>query len=172
MSSAKKNSSDSLQELLRWKRHEQPEESFWEQFDRDLKERTLASVVERSPWYLSMWKVSWSRLFWLTPATCLFIFFFSTDIFRPSAPEKEVAILENVEGTQVVAESSEPAFSVLSYGSEKFGTSSINTTQSEKSYSENFAYASMQHVAVADASVGFAQVNVNRASLQTGKLFF
>ena len=39
-----------LNELLRLKRHERPPEEFWEDFDLELKERTLQSVVRKQSW--------------------------------------------------------------------------------------------------------------------------
>ena len=40
-----------LENLLRLKRHERPLSEFWEDFDVELKERTLQSVVRKKPWF-------------------------------------------------------------------------------------------------------------------------
>lgn len=49
-----------LEQLLHVKRSERPEQSFWEEFDRELRRRQLATVVNNRPWYsrfaeTSMW---------------------------------------------------------------------------------------------------------------------
>jgi hypothetical protein len=41
-----------LEQLLALKRSERPEPSFWEEFDRELHRRQLASVVARPAWYV------------------------------------------------------------------------------------------------------------------------
>jgi len=40
-----------LERLLRVKRAERPEQSFWDEFDRELHRRQLAIVVNERPWY-------------------------------------------------------------------------------------------------------------------------
>src|SRR5690606_7977401 len=42
----------SLEQLLALKRSERPEPAFWEEFDRELHRRQLASVVVRPAWYV------------------------------------------------------------------------------------------------------------------------
>ncbi|MBL4574776.1 MAG: hypothetical protein JKY51_01580 [Opitutaceae bacterium] len=41
----------SLEQLLKFKRLEKPEPAFWEKFDRELRHKQLASLVEKQPWY-------------------------------------------------------------------------------------------------------------------------
>lgn len=43
-----------LEDLLRLKRAERPAAEFWEQFDRDLRAKQLAAIVEKRPWWRSV----------------------------------------------------------------------------------------------------------------------
>ncbi len=48
-----------LEELLRVKRAERPDQVFWEEFDRGLRRKQLAAMVEPKPWWLGM--TIWAR---------------------------------------------------------------------------------------------------------------
>lgn len=48
----------SLEEVLRLKRAERPDPTFWEQFEQQLRAKQLAAIVERRPW----WQFDLSRL--------------------------------------------------------------------------------------------------------------
>lgn len=41
----------SLEELLRFKRAERPDEVFWERFDHELHQRMMQTLVKKDPWY-------------------------------------------------------------------------------------------------------------------------
>jgi len=41
----------SLEDLLRFKRAERPEQAFWEQFDQELHQRMMQTLVKKDPWY-------------------------------------------------------------------------------------------------------------------------
>jgi hypothetical protein len=43
-----------LENLLRFKRSEQPPAEFWQQFDRELRAKQLAAIVERKPWWIPL----------------------------------------------------------------------------------------------------------------------
>ena len=43
-----------LEDLLRLKRSERPSEEFWNDFDRDLHQRMLQTLVKKDPWYLQL----------------------------------------------------------------------------------------------------------------------
>lgn len=43
-----------LNELLRVKRAERPSDEFWSEFDRDLHQRMLQSLVKKDPWYVHL----------------------------------------------------------------------------------------------------------------------
>ncbi len=40
-----------LEEVLRLKRREKPSAEFWEQFDRELRQKTLQALVDEKPWH-------------------------------------------------------------------------------------------------------------------------
>ena len=40
-----------LEEVLRFKRREKPSAEFWEQFDRELRQKTLRALVDEKPWH-------------------------------------------------------------------------------------------------------------------------
>ncbi len=42
----------SVEDLLQLKRHERPSPEFWNQFDRQLREKQLRALVKREPWYV------------------------------------------------------------------------------------------------------------------------
>ena len=55
-----------LEDLLRLKRAERPAPEFWARFDRELRAKQLAALVEKRPWWqgLPEWALNW-RLFHL-----------------------------------------------------------------------------------------------------------
>lgn len=54
----------SLEDLIRLKRAERPPAEFWEQFDRELRAKQLAALVEKRPWWQTRPRlfVGWRRL--------------------------------------------------------------------------------------------------------------
>lgn len=53
-----------LEDLLRLKREERPAPEFWARFDRDLRAKQLAALVEKRPWWqgLPAWTLNWRRI--------------------------------------------------------------------------------------------------------------
>ncbi len=49
---AEPNPRPSLETLLRLKRSERPDSDFWDEFDRGMKQKQLAAIVEPKPWWL------------------------------------------------------------------------------------------------------------------------
>lgn len=45
------NKHPNLEDLLKVKKAEQPDDAFWEKFDSDLQERTLQTFIKQEPWY-------------------------------------------------------------------------------------------------------------------------
>jgi len=43
-----------IEELLRLKRAERPSETFWNDFDRELHQRMLQTLVKKDPWYIQL----------------------------------------------------------------------------------------------------------------------
>lgn len=57
------NQKVSLEDLLRLKREERPAPEFWSRFDRELRAKQLAALVEKRPWWhrLPAWSLNWRR---------------------------------------------------------------------------------------------------------------
>jgi hypothetical protein len=51
-----------VEKLLRLKRAERPEAAFWDGFDRELRRRQLATVVNSRPWYARFARGTWVAL--------------------------------------------------------------------------------------------------------------
>ena len=45
----------SIDDLLRLKRSEKPNRQFWDQFDHELHQRMLQTLVKKKSWYLQVW---------------------------------------------------------------------------------------------------------------------
>ncbi len=45
-----------VEDLLRLKRAERPDEQFWNQFDRELHQRMLSTLVKKDPWYTQVFR--------------------------------------------------------------------------------------------------------------------
>ncbi|PTX91740.1 hypothetical protein DB354_17925 [Opitutus sp. ER46] len=50
----KSRQSVSLEDLIRFKRAERPSPEFWAQFDRELREKQLAALVQKQPWWRAL----------------------------------------------------------------------------------------------------------------------
>jgi len=61
--SGEPNQKVSLEDLLRLKREERPTSEYWSQFDRELRAKQLAALVEKRPWWhrLPAWSLNWRR---------------------------------------------------------------------------------------------------------------
>jgi hypothetical protein len=51
-----------LEDLLRLKRSERPSEQFWNEFDRELHQRMLQTLVKKDPWYLQVMRGGTGRI--------------------------------------------------------------------------------------------------------------
>ncbi len=51
-----------LEDLLRLKRSERPSDQFWNEFDRELHQRMLQTLVKKDPWYLQVLRVFSGRI--------------------------------------------------------------------------------------------------------------
>ena len=51
-----------LENLLRLKRFERPSDQFWNEFDRELHQRMLQTLVKKDPWYLQVMHVFSGRI--------------------------------------------------------------------------------------------------------------
>ncbi|CAA6694208.1 MULTISPECIES: hypothetical protein [unclassified Lentimonas] len=51
-----------LEDLLRLKRSERPSDAFWNDFDRDLHQRMLQTLVKKDPWYFQLTRAFSGRI--------------------------------------------------------------------------------------------------------------
>jgi len=57
------NKHPKLEDLLKVKKAEQPNDAFWEKFDRELQEKTLQTFIQQEPWYHNWanWFIGYTR---------------------------------------------------------------------------------------------------------------
>lgn len=63
-----------LEQLLRLKRAEQPTEEFWNRFERELRDKQLAALVEKRPWWQNLPQVFARRAYLPIGATAILAF--------------------------------------------------------------------------------------------------
>ena len=64
----------SLESLLLLKREEKPSKEFWDNFDRELRQKTLQALVHAEPWYAYYWQFIKSNIFTVIPLVAATIF--------------------------------------------------------------------------------------------------
>lgn len=95
-----------LEQLLRLKRAEQPTEEFWTRFDRELREKQLAALVERRPWWQTMPQVFARRAYLPIGATAILAFtLVSVKFYAPT----QLAQVEELPGNPSAVVVVEPA---------------------------------------------------------------
>lgn len=67
----------SLESLLLLKRGEKPSKEFWDNFDRNLRQKTLQALVHKEPWYAHYWQFIKLNLYAVVPLTTATIFTFA-----------------------------------------------------------------------------------------------
>ncbi len=84
-----------VEDLLRLKRHEQPDEAFWAQFDRELHQKTLRTLVKQRPSTRSLWAVlgRWQAALPLAGAAAFALSLaVSNDLLKVPTPAPQVAV--------------------------------------------------------------------------------
>ena len=92
-----------LENLLRLKRHERPLSEFWEDFDVELKERTLQSVVRKKTWFAAFQAClvnPWTFCISASAVALAFLIYFPLDE-RPGDPRLSPSAVSEVSGTAV-----------------------------------------------------------------------
>jgi hypothetical protein len=51
-----------VEDLLRMKRSERPDDAFWNSFDRELHQRMLQTLVKKDPWYSQLFRAAFGRI--------------------------------------------------------------------------------------------------------------
>lgn len=96
-----------IEQLLRLKRAEQPTEEFWNRFERELRDKQLAALVEKRPWWQNLPQVFARRAYLPIGATAILAFsLVSVKFYAPT----ELAQVDELAGapTAVVAKQSVP----------------------------------------------------------------
>ena len=84
----------SLETLMRLKRVERPPDEFWARFDKELRAKQLAAIVEKRPWWSSqprLYSIFARHRVALGGAAALAVTLFTLNEFRTSAPAPWVA---------------------------------------------------------------------------------
>ncbi len=95
-----------LEDLLRLKRSERPDEAFWNEFDRGLRQKQLAAIVEPRPWWLGLSLLSRRLSLYGLPVSAAAAALFAFMIARTEPPLGQPA------GSVVFAPSPAPLASV------------------------------------------------------------
>ena len=96
-----------LEDLLRLKRTERPPAEFWSQFDRELRAKQLAALVEQRPWWRTMPRffAGFSRYHLPLGATAvLALTLVSVRYYRPATPEAAPAQDSNVAASPTLSQ--------------------------------------------------------------------
>lgn len=109
-----------LEDLLKLKRAERPPAEFWSQFDRELRAKQLAALVEQRPWWRTLPRVfaGFSRYQLPLGATAVFaLSLVSVRYFRPAAaegaPQQGATIVANATESGSVPASRSQSFAVM-----------------------------------------------------------
>ena len=99
----------SLEDVLRLKRSERPSVKFWEDFDRDLRRRTLQALVSEEPWNPSRFRMLFIRVATTVSVTAAAVAALVYIVFQNEVAIKEHEPLANrVTGTTAVELSTGP----------------------------------------------------------------
>ena len=83
------NKHPNLEDLLKVKKAEQPDDVFWEKFDRDLQEKTLQTFIKQEPWYRNLAN-KFSQFALSTSMACALIFLMGTALYINLSPERDI----------------------------------------------------------------------------------
>jgi len=101
---SKRQADINLEDLLRLKRSERPSEQFWNEFDRELHQRMLQTLVKKDPWYLQVMRVFSGRILQCTAIAAAAVLV-AMVVVRPAFQSTKLAIS--------VADAQAPAGDVL-----------------------------------------------------------
>lgn len=116
----------SLEEVLRFKQAERPDEAFWDKFDQQLHQRMLRTLVKKDPWPIQIMRGLTGRIA-QTSAVAAAVAFLAVSMIRPAfvateAPQApvfaETVVVETpviVAEEAVVIEDAAPVFASADY---------------------------------------------------------
>lgn len=172
-------------DLLRLKRSERPSDQFWNEFDRELHQRMLQTLVKKDPWYLQVMRGFSGRILQSTAvaaAAAVVAMVVVRPAFQPIIVPTAVAVAE-VPSIEVVSAPVEVAIAELSLTEvADFSTApdyhtdaiSVDEASSDVHFVRDFGMESMQ-VASYDASAystDAAQARVSFASAGVASLVY
>lgn len=102
MSQRPQNSKITVEDLLRLKRAERPDAEFWSKFEVELRQKQLAALVERRPWWQSL-PLRLSRRVYLPVGATAVLAFTVVSLRYVSAPIANIAPADQIRETAAVA---------------------------------------------------------------------
>lgn len=148
-----------LEDLLRLKRSERPSDQFWNEFDRELHQRMLQTLVKKDPWYLQVMRCFSGRLMQSTAvaaAAAVIAMVVVRPAFQPVMVPISVAVAD-APAVEAISEPIEVAVTALTLAEAtslpNYDTDVISAegTSSDVNFVRDFGMESMQ-VASYDAS--------------------
>ena len=149
-----------VEDLIRLKRSERPSDQFWNEFDYELHQRMLQTLVKKDPWYLQMMRGFSSRILSSTAIAAVIVAIVVVRlVFQPSLPTTvnvaQLPVLEIVSVPIEVARVELPISTewVRSIGIPYYGTDAISVDEisNDANFTRDFRIESLQ-VASYDAS--------------------
>lgn len=113
MSQRPQNSKVTVEDLLRLKRAERPDAEFWSKFEVELREKQLAALVERRPWWQSIPLLLNRRVYLPVGATAVLAFTVVSLRYTAPAPVANVAPAESVRGIALNSPATEPRHDIV-----------------------------------------------------------
>lgn len=175
-----------LEDLLRLKRSERPSDQFWNEFDQELHQRMLQTLVKKDPWYLQLMRGFSGRILQntaLAAAAVVVGMVLVRPAFQPMASSMGAIAMDSA----AVVLSGDTAMAGLMYGSDLDAVTSelsmtdyyadamsVETNSDDVNFIRDFEMESMQ-VASYDASVYMtesAQARVSFASAGVASLVY
>lgn len=175
-----------LEDLLRLKRSERPSDQFWNEFDQELHQRMLQTLVKKDPWYLQLMRGFSGRILQntaLAAAAVVIGVVLVRPAFQPMASSTGAIAMDSA----AVVPSGNTAMAGLMYGSDLDAVASelsmtdyyadamsVGTNSDDVNFIRDFEMESMQ-VASYDASVYMtesAQARVSFASAGVASLVY
>lgn len=166
MPTPEKKSDVVLEDLLRWKRHEQPAEEFWDDFDHRLKERTLHSIMQKKSVF------DWSAEFLFSKSK-----FLISSAAAIAALGFGLAHVFEIKQSRAVVSDSFYSHSHLAedlmFTASQYGQAEIEVLRAQKAnVVEEYAYENVGYSPDLDSSFGLEEVSLVSFDGRSGRVFF
>jgi len=113
MSQRPSNSKVTVEDLLRLKRAERPDAEFWHKFEVELRQKQLAALVERRPWWQSLPLLLNRRVYLPVGATAVLTFTLVSLRYYTPTPVANVAPVEPAREAAVASATVEPRHDIV-----------------------------------------------------------